>query len=34
MIVQELEVGLRLSSRFVDGVEAPERLPPPVDRRA
>ena len=34
MIVQKLEVGLRLGTRFLDRVEAPERLPLRVDRRA
>lgn len=34
MIMQELEVGLRLSARFVDRIEAPKGLPPSVDRRA
>jgi hypothetical protein len=34
MIVQKLEIGLRLSARFVDRIEAPKGLPLSVDRRA
>ena len=34
MINEKLVIGLRLSARFVDRIEAPERLPLSVDRRA
>jgi len=34
MIGQKLGIGLRLSARFVNRIEAPEGLPLPVDGRA